>query len=50
MRIVTGPIFEGENEANGMIQDRKNDQLKNLSTSSDVNFLLVRDCRSRHNF
>ena len=47
---VTCPVFKGENEADGTIQDRKNDQLENPSTSSDVDFRFSSQLSSRHNF
>ena len=36
-------VFKGENQVDGTSQDRKNDQLKNPSTSLDVKFRLVSD-------
>ena len=36
-------VFKGENQVDGTIQDRKNDQLENPSTSLDVRFRLVSD-------
>ena len=35
------PIFKRENHADGAIQNRKNDQIENPSTSLDAKFRLV---------
>ena len=41
---VKVPVFRGEIEVDSRIQDRKNDQFENPSTSSDADFLLVHNC------
>ena len=40
---VMGPVFKGENQADGAIRNRKNDRIENPSTSSDADFLVCHD-------
>ena len=39
--MVVCLVFKGENQVDGMIRDRKNDQVENPSTSLDAKFRLV---------